>query len=235
MNYNIKKQLQTFLAILLLLSKNHIESAILKNDTKSCLNESSVNFTKLLHLKSDISCCQIIILSNETYPPWVFKMDTQITYFIRTYDELINENVNNYSAKVKENCNVFIIVSKEYSRIMSIFSRIEMKKRFYPMTKVFLLSEFKPVLSFNDLLYLNENTIHLYWIEFWPGNCSVQKAVNCLTNKALDLNRYDEEFTFGRFSINHPFFDTEQFSGKTKVFRASFYHCPPYVIFNGKR
>lgn len=197
-------------------------------------------------------CLQVIDVSfggTEPVFPADFLLDNiQYSYVVRDYIDLLNQDIYKFEAKIKNNtlrqkdndfiykvCSRIILLAERTQSVLMFFNDSRNgSKRFYPLTEIVLVTPMEPKLSINHYNYININALHVFWLEsnYFNRNDSVAlySIKNCLTNISIPFPfvhvRSDVKQFMSDYDV-HPLL-----SSNARPFRASFFSCSPYVMYD---
>lgn len=230
-----------------------IVSAQLLSATFSYNFEHDVVTRWLNKIQGFTRCLQIIDVSFDDDTAQVFLTkfllrNIQYSYIVRDYTDLLNQDIYTFEPKYKNNtiiqteiaiiykvCSRIIVLTERTQSVLMLFNDSRNgSKRFYPFTEIVLVTPTEPKFSINDYNYMNFNALHVVWLEsnYFSNNDSftLNSIKNCLTNISI------------QFPFEHVRSDVRQFmadyavhpvlSSNVKPFRASFFACSPYVMYD---
>lgn len=193
-----------------------------------CANVTSL--TWLWNLRNNNRC--LYITSSVAIPQCFFQQISNTKFVVRIISPkiLLLRNIYNSS---RTNCDNFFVISTNISYVSELFRQKQNGRRFMPFSQLHLVV---PDMEFeqNAIDYINRNTLSVFVMEnalneMENGSVSFKTMLNVLTKKryAITSVRSDAAKYFGNYK-DHPFLSNKS---REKVFRASLFNCPPYVVY----
>lgn len=207
----------------------------------NCTANSIKHFQEFYKTKNMFNCLQLIMSSEPNNCFFEQILNTKFSYFVRTIENLLKQNIYMYNVLDElstlesnwKSCKNLIIFINNTEQIMGILSNStpfgDKEKRFFPFSDILVISQQEPNWKFDNLVYINDNALHVFWTSY--ENMSFSNVKYVLTNKTIPVSDYIEVNKTLKMYQVHPFLETVQIpDNKRKVFRVSLFNCPPYVL-----
>lgn len=200
----------------------------------------------LWNQRNNNRCIHLLVDSNSTgkdLPPCFYARLTDFNYsvIVNDFSTLINRNI---FAVNRTNCELFIILSMWKCGLHKLFEPLKDKKRFYPFSQIFLLTDERTqnsggVIDQSALNYINENALNVYTMDSQlfdhdRPTFNITRMYNVLTGKSIALPVENETKIADYHGIYrlHSFFN--ETNRQRKAFRVSMFSCPPYIVYIDK-
>lgn len=198
--------------------------------------ESSDKLMWLWNLLNNNRCLNVIV-ENVFVPKCYFDQIFNSKFVIKMND-LNAIKYRNILSLQRINCDNFMIFTRDATDIFSLFEHTNKTvKRFLPFSQIYLVLIADTDIEFNQLSlsYIYENGLFVHMVastlsSFSSEILTFHSLRNVLTAELLNLEKShtnDVISYFGTFK-DHPVLSTKY---KKKIFRVSFFSCPPYVVY----
>lgn len=202
----------------------------------------------LWNQRNNNRCIHLLIDSNsngKNLPPCFYTRLTDFNYSVMAIDfpTVIHRNI---FADNRTNCELFIILSTSQHGIRQLFEPLKDKKRFYPFSQIFIVTDQGTqnsgggVIDQSSLNYINENALNVYTMDNLVFHNDrpefhITRMHNVLTGKSIGLPAENET----KIADYHGIYRLHSFFNATNrqriAFRVSMFNCPPYIVYMGKQ
>ncbi len=201
--------------------------------TLKCENSDKLRW--LWNLRNNNRCLNIIVdgvFIPKCFFDWIFD-----SKFVIRMNDLNSFKSRNIKLFQRTNCDNFMIFTRKTTDLLQLFTETNSTvKRFVPFSQLYLVAMYDRIIKLDgiSLSFIYENGLFVYVLEsstISSDDFHFPSLRNVLTDKMLNLDgslTSDAIISYFGTYRDHPFLHEKN---KKKIFRVSFFNCPPYVVY----